>query len=215
MILRPLSCFAITLALAMTNSGAALADFYQYQFSGVIPDGFSNHSLVADGEVWTATLIIDSNTADVNPDPKFGVYEGAVVSGTLEFSGGYTPVVDFSGATAFALDDVFAPADADVVSIRGEFNDSNFVFQANTTDLATLDSDELAGPGLSFDSFPSNADLEYFVFTYGDQFGSIEYFGDTANNASFVATAVVPEPSGFTMLALLGVMFSGRRSRCQ
>ena len=114
---------------------------------------------------------------------------GAVVSGTLEFSGGYTPFIDFGGATAFALDDVFSPADADAVSVRGDFNNSSFVFQANTTDLSTLTSDELVGPGVSFDSSPDPSDLEYFVFTYADEFGDIVYFGDTANNASFAATA--------------------------
>jgi hypothetical protein len=189
-------------------STVSKADFYQYVFEGIVPVGVSNHSMVADGETWTATFIIDSTAEDTNPNPQFGVYEGAVVSGTLEFSGGYAPFVDFSGATAFALDDVFAPADADVVSVRGEYNDSNFVFQANTTELSTLTSDALVGPGLSFDSFPSPSELEYFVFTYADEFGDIVYFGDTANNASFVSTAVIPEPTnvvilGWTVLGLL------------
>jgi len=190
------------------------ADFYQYVFQGVVPGGVSNHSMVADGETWTATFVVDSTTADVNPDPQFGVYEGAVVSGVLEFSGGYQPFIEFSGATAFALDDVFAPADADVVSVRGEFNNSNFVFQANTTELSTLTSDALVGPGLSFDSFPNPSELEYFVFTYADEFGDISYFGDIANNASFVSSAVVPEPSSLSLCGLVMILVL-RRTRGQ
>lgn len=211
MVRRLSFCSKIAVLIVLLLPGFCHADFYQYVFSGIVPDGVSNHSMVADGEVWTATMIIDSTTADDNSDPQFGVYTGAVVSGSLVFSGGYEPFVDFSGATAFALDDVFAPADADAVAVRGEFNDSNYVFQANTTDLSTLTSDALVGPGVSFDSSPSPSDLEYFVFTYADEFGDIVYFGNTANNASFSATAI-PEPgfSGFVLLAMAGI---SRRAR--
>lgn len=187
------------------------ADFYEYVFTGIVPEGVSNHSMVSDGEVWTATMIIDSTTADTNSDAQFGVYTGAVVSGSLVFSGGYEPFVDFSGATAFALNDVFPPADADAVSVRGEFNDSNYVFQANTTDLSTLTSDALVGPGVSFDSSPSPSELAYFVFTYADEFGDIVYFGDTANNASFSATSI-PEP-GFAGILIFVMAGISRRTR--
>lgn len=202
--------FCSYLIISLISSTNAKGDFYEYTFTGVIPDGVSNHSQVADGEIWTAIMVVDSTTPDSNPDPQFGVYKGAVVSGTLEFSGGYTPFVDFAGANAFALDDVFTPADS--VSVRGEFNSSNYVFQANTEILTTLDSDALVGPGTSFDSFPNPSISEYFVFTFADEFGDIVYTGDVANNSSFSARAI-PEPATGAVLLTTMLLACRRRKR--
>ncbi len=200
--------FLYAIALIVAGAPAIYADFYHYSFSGFIPDGASNHSQISDGEIWTAQFVIDSTTADTNPDPQFGAYAGAVVSGTLEFSGGYETLIDFAGANAFALNDV---STADSVSVRGAFGTSIFVFQANREGDSVLDSDALPGPGISFDSFPAQTVLEHFVFTFGDGNGDVVYFGNIANNVSFAATAI-PEPSSGCIL-MASLLSACRRSR--
>ncbi len=198
-----------SLALIVGSVSLVHADFYVYSLSGTLPDGASLHPMVSDGEDWTASFVIDSTAGDTNPDPSFGVFEGAVVSGNLEFSGGYVAATtDFSGGTAFALNDVFS---ADSVRIRGESGIHDFVFQANSEDLSTLNSDLLPTPGTVINPFPDMATFEYFQMAFDDELGSISYFANQANNVTFVATAI-PEP-GCTV-ALLGTglwLFSFRR----
>ena len=186
------------------------ADMYEYTFVGTLPDGASSHSMVADGEIFTARFTIDSTVFDTNPDPNFGVWENAVVAGSLEFSGGYVAgTTDFSNGTAFALNDVL---EADSVRVSGESGLSDFVFQASSQDLTKFDSDALPTPGTVINPFPDPAEFEYFQIAFDDEFGTINYFANQANNVTFTATAV-PEP-GSMLVAILSsaVLFNRRRS---
>ncbi|MEM9412167.1 MAG: hypothetical protein AAGA30_13710, partial [Planctomycetota bacterium] len=163
----------------------AAADFLDYTFTGVIPDGASQHAMVADGETWTATMRIDTTVEDVNPNPNVGLYETAVLFGTLEFSGGYeTTTIDFSGATVFVLNDIF---EADSIRVRGASGLFNFTFQANNEDLSTLSDELLPEAGTTIDPFPGVGTFEYFQLTFDDELGFINYFANTANNVSFSA----------------------------
>lgn len=187
----------------------AHADFYQYEFVGVVPTGASGHSMVDDGETWTATIIVDPTVQDTNPNEDIGEYT-AVVSGTLEFSGGYSADdFDFSGARVLILNDTFF---ADSIRVTGEFGINDFVFQVNNEDQTTFPDDTLIGPGVNIDPFPDPATFEFFQLLFTDDFGTINYFANQANNVSFSATAI-PEPISLPIIATLALAASGYRRR--
>ena len=184
------------------------ADIYVYTFNGTLPDGASTHSMVSDGEDWTARILVDSTTPDTNSAVDFGVYEGAIVSGTLEFSGGYSAdTFDFSGSEVLILNDVFG---ADSISARGEFGINNFVFQANNEDLTSLLTEDLVGPGFTLDAFPEPATFEFFQLLFTDEFGTLSYFANQTNNVSFSASAI-PEPTCLPVAMLAAALVSRRR----
>ena len=205
---RPLSTFAMLLFL-YSFTAIACGDFYQYEYVGVVPAGASGHSMVADGETWTATVVVDASVQDTNANQDIGEY-AAVVSGTLEFSGGYSADdFDFSGARVLILNDTFF---ADSIRVTGEFGINNFVFQVNSEDLTTFPDDSLIGPGVNIDPFPDPATFEFFQLLFTDDFGTINYFANQANNVSFSATAI-PEPVSLPILATIALAVSGYRRR--
>lgn len=201
-----IACCCLTFGYSSNASG----DFYNYTFVGEVPTGASTHSMVADGEVWTASLLIDASSVDVNDNVNVGDYAGAVVSGTLEFSGGYrADDFDFSGAKVLILNDTFQ---ADSIRVSGEFGINNFVFQVNNEDLTTFADDSLIGPGVSIEPFADPAQFEFFQLLFTDDFGTINYFANQANNVSFSATAI-PEPIGLPILLSSMMVSLGFRRR--
>jgi hypothetical protein len=193
-------------------TGVSSADFYQYTFTGFLPPGASSHSQVADGETWTAIMLVDPSVAvDTNPDPNFGVFPGAVVFGSLAFSGGYVAATtDFSGATVTVINDVFA----DAVRVRGESGLHDFTFQANSETLSTLVSDMLVGPGTTVVPFPDPTVFEFFQLSFDDEFGTIFYFSNQSNNVSLTVTAI-PEPAVPLVAPVLAGLFFRRRRQPQ
>ena len=68
-----------------------------YSFSGfVVPFSGSNLTDVGFLETYTALFLIDDSVVDTNPGLN-GLYEGAILSSSIEFSGGYVSMVDFTG----------------------------------------------------------------------------------------------------------------------
>ena len=201
---------SLTVLALLFLAQEAAADFLDFTFVGTLPAGASQHSMVSDGEIWTAVMRVDSTTADVNSNPNVGLYEGAVVFGSLEFSGGYVAEsTDFSGSTAFILNDVFS---ADSIRVRGESGLSDFVFQANSEDLSTLTNDLIPGPGTTIDPFPSIGTFEYFQLTFDDEFGFINYFANVENNVTVTITQAIPEPGVGAICFLFGA-FAIRRKK--
>jgi len=75
-----------------------------YTITGFADDfGFPNDPSLAPevsaGESYVAQFLIDDAALDINPDPTVGVFAGAISSGSIQFSGGYSSQVDFSGGT--------------------------------------------------------------------------------------------------------------------
>ncbi len=189
----------------------AFGDVHIYTFTGEIPDGASNHPLIADGETWTAVVALDIDTPDENFDPQFGVYTGAVQFGTLEFSGGFENTLDLTIGDAFVLDNVGA---SDSVRVRG-FDDFGFGynFQVNNENLDTIMGDGFLEPGTVITPFDNPAQLEFFQLTLIDELGEVSYFANQVNNVTLSVSVAVPEPGTSLVLALLAFGCAGSRRR--
>ena len=71
-----------------------------YTFTGFANDFNNPGSLapeVLDGESYFAQFQIDGAVPDSDPDPTLGQYTSAILFGSIQFSGGYTSLVDFTG----------------------------------------------------------------------------------------------------------------------
>lgn len=67
------------------------------------PDSAPEVSL---GEMYVAQFEIDLSVPDMDSDPTRGLYTGAIVSGSIEFSGGYTSQIDFAGGDIVIQQDI-------------------------------------------------------------------------------------------------------------
>lgn len=184
------------------------ADFVNYTFTGVIPNGASGHDMINDGESFVASFIVDTSTPDTFAGLNFGNYDGAVVSGSLEFSGGFASSLDFSAG------DITVNDNNSQDSVGGTFSgDGLLIIAANQfVDLDTLSSDALPEAGVSFDPTPSITDSNTLQIIYLDDFGSVIYTTSVANNISFSATAI-PEPTSVSVLFGLLLSCGARRRR--
>ena len=192
---------------------SANADFVTYQLTGEIPIGADlNHPFVTGGETWTANFIVDTFTASIGD--IFGDsagYQDAVVSGSLFFSGGYIPEVDFSGYDVVVFNDTAAGFDAIAFGFdlaNGSLDGS--LFQALTTNDQFLSLD-LPDVGSSLTPAPSLTEDAFFQLSFTDDFGTVTYNSGLANNVSFEA---IPEPSSLLILssALLGISLRRRKT---
>ena len=201
--------FALALLLAACLPAFSHADLVVYTFSGVLPSGSTNHLEVSDGESFTATFLVNDGVIDGESDPKIGDYVGAVVSGTLSFSGGYISPYDFSGYNINVLDDVNLTD-----SVTASLPTQLVVFSViNNVDLNSLNSDELPGPGTFFSSDDSNSGISGSPqFNYIDDRGMISYTTSNASNTSF-RVSVIPEPTSFVLILGTSLMAIGRRRR--
>ena len=196
----------ITIFACFLFASAANADIHVYTFTGQIPDGASQHPMIADGETWTAVMGLDIDTEDTNFDPEFGVYTGAVRFGSLTFSGGYDPNIDLSLGDAFILDNV---GFSDSVRVRGV----GYTFQVNNEMLDTFSGDGFLDPGTVITPFDDPAQLEFFQLTMIDDLGMVSYLANQTNNVSLSVSVAVPEPA--TASILIGLLFGAvcRRRR--
>ena len=188
-------------------SPAAHADELLYEFTGFIPDGTSSHSMIADGETFTATFLIDDSVADSNVDSTNGLFSSAILSGSLEFSGGFAASLDFSGLSVSVGDNVGDVTSLDVVQIGGGIG---LVIQVvNFVDLDSLQSDALPNAGTAFQSATSDSSDFFFVqLFYTDEFGSVLYSSADSVNTTFLARNV-PEPSAVFMIVGLALGWTG------
>lgn len=97
---RTSCCFVVLAALFLPT------DFSHGQVTYTIT-GFANNlgspddpllsAAVEAGESYVANFEIDLSVEDTDPSPDRGEYPGAILSGSFEFSGGYTSQIDFAG----------------------------------------------------------------------------------------------------------------------
>lgn len=203
------SVVAVTLAL-LVGAGQAQASI-QYRLSGVVPDGASSHSEVSAGETWTATFLIDETTpAGPNDFPNASSYHNAVLSGTLEFSGGYVSPFDFSSGYDVVVFNE-ATAGFDALFIRETATNAGIRFQAVTIEDA-FSSTALPLSGAGIDPSPDFVATGFIQLAYSDSLGSIFYDTSSVNNVTF---GVVPEPTTLLVWGGLGLCscLVWRRSR--
>jgi len=204
----------LSIAILILCQGFLAADLMEYTFTGVLPEGASQHSKIADGESFIGRFVIDSTAIDSQPDEDFvGNYLDAVIFGTLQFSGGYFKS-GFTGSRVLVLDNVTG---ADAISVRTDSLTSNasILVQANSENLDTIVGDAMLAPGDGFDSWPGQTEIERYQLIFGDDFGLVFYFGNVAHNVDFRATHYIPEPSAILLLCgvtLIMVQYR-RRSR--
>ena len=136
-------------------------------------------------------------------DPTFGSFQNSILSGSLEFSGGFVATLDLSIGGILIGND-FAGI-VDVIQAGG----GNFNVQANTSDLSAFESDQLPIPGTILNS-NDTAPSDFIQLVYGDDFGLVAYGVENASNVNFSATAV-PEPTG--ILPLIASLVYLRRRR--
>lgn len=181
-------------------------NIYIYEFSGVLPEeAINTHPFIKNGESWIARFFVDSTVPDAAGQSTFGSYRGAVISGHLEFSGGFVAPLDYAGYDVYVFDDpvplINSRIYVDAVQVSADFGCRFQV--SNAEDLSSLTSDVLPEPGYSFMSGPDPTDIPFHQLQYFDEFGSVEYTGDMAHNTQFSASAVVEPtvvvPESFTV----------------
>lgn len=100
-------CFMAFLAGSLFFSMANQAEAQLiYTISGFAGDTFplGPPPVVGSGESFTATFEIDASAVDAEPDnADRGVFTGAIISSSIEFSGGFSSTVDFSGGNIAVL----------------------------------------------------------------------------------------------------------------
>jgi hypothetical protein len=202
----------ISIGIVLLLPGWLAADLWEYTFTGVLPEGASQHSKISDGESFVGRFVINSSAIDSQPDEDFvGNYLDAVIFGTLQFSGGYFKN-GFTGSRVLVLDNVTG---ADAISVRTDSLTSNasILVQANSEDLDTIVGDAMLGPGNGFDSWPKQTEIERYQLIFGDDFGLVFFFGNVSHNVSFHATHYIPEPSAVLLLAGGSLLLMQRRRR--
>lgn len=207
--------------LAVSLGTAGLEASIQYQFSGTVPAGTSSLPQVGELETWTATFVIDDSVI-ASSTPTYSLYSAAVLSGTLEFSGGHISPLDFIGSDLYIFDDHLptgpdGPVDAVYIvnSILG------VSFQAVTTSNPFA-SHALPLPGAGFNPTPSPTATNFQQLSYNEGVPGedINYLSNRSNNVIFAAiddsTGVVPEPMSAVVWTLLAVsLVAGGVSRSE
>ena len=199
------------------------ADILQYTFTGQIPlDPSENtHSEIANGESWIANFWVDTSTPDDDPsDPAQGSYLGAVVGGSLTFSGGYISPLEFASYDLFVSDDLdlsaFGIPIIDTIQVSDPMTSSENLVAFVTEDLSTLTSDAFPGPGFAasqdLPSFPTTSGLSPAEFFYTDINGEIRSGTNQFNNIEFSASAI-PEPGSFVAVLLMTMAVTMRRRK--
>jgi hypothetical protein len=198
---RP-ALFLVLLASASSSHGS-----YIYTFKGTLPTSLvSTIPAISPGESWIATFVVA---------PVAGIYEkqwanfpGAVVKGTLHFSGGYKSPYNFAGFTVY----VHNVSNVDQIAVYGGV-DGNYINMSAYSDLNPLLTADLPNPGMQFQPHPvPNFGAGYPQLTYGDDLGDVSYNALTANNVSFAAT-LIPEPTSLALASLLGGSLALARRR--
>jgi len=179
-------CLYLTLCLSFCMSAGQLHGQVVYTITG-----FANNlglemgrvSEVASGETYVAEFEIDLAVADSDTEPGRGVYTGAIVSSSIEFSGGYESQVDFAGGEVTVLQDSAGGG----IFLKDLAGDGNIVvFDLNNP----FDSDALlTDPATEFDGSPES------LYLLMEPTGSIVSFSDVAVE-SRISTRSAPITTG-------------------
>ena len=137
-------------------------------FANNLGSDFPTSPEVGDNEMYTADFEIDLSVVDGDSSPDRGQYTGAILSSSIEFSGGYRSEVDFAGG--------------EIVVLRDSAGGGVTFFDANTTGaMAVFDLNNpfasdalLTDPATEFDGSPASvfALLEPTGFVVG--FSNVE-----------------------------------------
>lgn len=185
MFIRECLTALIAVVFLLLGNATTKGQLIHYRFTGVLPAGASSHSEVADGERFTVTYVVDTSIPDSSTDPQFGVYFNAVISGTLEFSGGYSSPIDLGGSSIYLRNGIGTPP-SDGVYV-GNSGANRLIIQAATDDLSTLSSDALPDGCVTFSSAPATLPSSSPTFLYSDVNGEIRYNLEDANNVDFLS----------------------------
>jgi hypothetical protein len=187
---------SLSLSLAMLASASISHASAIYTFKGTVPTSIiPTNPAVSPGESWIASFVIKSVPGIY--DTHSAEYPGAVVKGSLRFSGGYQSPYSFAGFNV----NVHNSSD-DGVAVYGTV-DGHYIRIASMTDLNPLPSTAMPLPGKQFQPHPTIHGAAYYQLTYVDALGEVSYYARTSNNVSFAATEV-PEPTSLAVASLLG-----------
>ena len=198
-------------------SASVSGDTVVYEFTGVLPQGSSGHSQILDGESWTALFLVETTVEDSVSDPGFGFYESSIVSGSIEFSGGYSAdLITVGNATSTLNDfDFGGGLFADGIDLlagdeEGLFFHVGAHFETDSLPSSPLNDDSLPMEGVTFSSqgeFSEYPQLEFFDPNTGE---IVFYTSLDAVNTTF-SSYQVPEPSSVVFVAAFWLVGMKRR----
>jgi hypothetical protein len=163
---------------------------------------------VGDLETWVATFVIDEGVADSGSSPHLNSsqYLGAVLGGSLQFSGGYTSALDFSGYDVYVFNDA---SGVDAVWVTG--SDAQFQVISDADPLSSL---ALPLSGTTIAPSPSITGPGYAQLSYFESIDRhVTYAANNTNNVSFSAgtPGVVPEPVSLVVWSVLAISITSIR----
>lgn len=172
---------ALIAIFSLVSCGIADADQAIYKISGVLPAGSSTHPQILDGESFTFSARVDLEARE-DDNGSDGFYD-AVINSTLTFSGGFEAEV--GGLVVAVSDNDFG---FDGVGFHSQGNIS-FICSVVTTDLNSLDSDQLPRLGTIVEHFfPIN--VPTVALRFSDELGAVEV--DAMNVESVFAVEPLP-----------------------
>ena len=157
-------CLFTALCLCFCMSAGQLYGQVTYTVTGIVDTiggGIFSPSEVADGETFDAVFQIDLSVEDIDPSSERGEFPGAILSSSIEFSGGYSSQVDFAGG------DIVIQRDAEGGGVF--FNDLDIQSQSN---FLVFD----LGNAFDSDALPVDA-ASNFVGSPESLFSLVEPFG--------------------------------------
>ncbi len=198
-----------TAVICLTICSTARADLI-YQFSGGVTSS-SDTSTVAIIETWVASYLIDSAAADTGPDGN-GVfnYPNAILSASIEFSGGFSTQFDPASAPARigVGDNIFGGGidfvDAEIGDFTNTSSESLYTSVLDSAANSNIVGTALPGVGIEFTGFGGGMDLRYE--DSGGAFQTVSFSGP-------MSFASVPDPGSFGLLGLFAVGVVSRRRK--
>lgn len=203
---------SVVALLATIYAPAAQAGLLQLTFSGTM-----THELLTDEEVvesaYSGSIIIDANAADTDPDTNRGLYQNAVIGGSVQWDGVdydvLQPMADIfvvDGFAAGAMEfDVFA-ALFDIQAADG----STFIFSLQFTDFTQSI--------FSSDAMPSAFELSQFSdYDFTDDFSTFASVIGPNISGGFDSAQLVAVPNAATLwLVTLGaILLVSRKHRAR